>query len=42
VAAISGQLRKLGVKQKIQKRVVPTKEIKDRQVRKYEVTLRFR
>lgn len=40
VAAISAQLRKLGVKQKIQKRVVPTKEIKDRQVRTYEVSLR--
>jgi len=40
VSAISSQLRKLGVKQKIEKRVVPTKGIKDRQVRTYEVSLR--
>ena len=41
VAATTAELRKLGVKQKIQKRVVPTKKINDRQASRYEVTLRI-
>ena len=42
IEAITRQLRKLGITVKIEKRIVPTKDISDEQVRTYRVALKAR